>query len=51
MFSKSALFRALLVFCSLLLLIGGAAAQDAITLQFFYPVGVAAGPSHRRLCG
>lgn len=41
MLNKSAVFRALLVLCSLLALIGGATAQDAITLQFFYPVGVA----------
>ncbi len=49
MFKKS-LFRALLVFCSLLLLIGGAAAQDVITLQFFYPVGVA-GPLAQAIDG
>ena len=50
MFNKSALFRALLVFCSLLLLIGGASAQDVITLQFFYPVGVA-GPLAQAIDG
>ncbi len=49
MFKKS-LFRALLVLCSLLLLIGGAAAQDVITLQFFYPVGVA-GPLAQAIDG
>ena len=49
MFKKS-LFRALLVFCSLLLLIGGVAAQDVITLQFFYPVGVA-GPLAQAIDG
>ncbi len=49
MFKKS-LFRALLVFCSLLLLIGGVSAQDVITLQFFYPVGVA-GPLAQAIDG
>ena len=49
MFKKS-LFRALLVLCSLLLLIGGAVAQDVITLQFFYPVGVA-GPLAQAIDG
>ena len=49
--SKKALaFRLLLLLCSLLTLIGGAAAQDVITLQFFYPVGVA-GPLAQAIDG
>lgn len=50
MLKKSSIFRALLLLCSLLTLIGGAAAQDAITLQFFYPVGVA-GPLAQAIDG
>ena len=33
--------KLMVLLCSLLLVIGGASAQEAITLQFFYPVGVA----------
>ena len=47
---KSALFRMLVLLCSFLLLIGGAAAQDVITLQFYYPVGVA-GPLAQAIDG
>ena len=47
---KSALLRGV-AFCSLmLLLVGGAAAQEPITLQFFYPVGVA-GPLAQAIDG
>ena len=49
--SKKALaLRLLILLCSLLTLIGGAAAQDVITLQFFYPVGVA-GPLAQAIDG
>lgn len=41
MSKKAKAFRVLLLFCSLLAMVGGASAQDVITLQFFYPVGVA----------
>ncbi len=47
---KSALFRMIVLLCSFLLLIGGAAAQDVITLQFYYPVGVA-GPLAQAIDG
>ena len=38
---KPVFFKSLVLFCSLLLMIGGVSAQEPITLQFFYPVGVA----------
>ena len=41
MLKRPAFYKLLVVFCSLLLMIGGASAQEPITLQFFYPVGVA----------
>lgn len=41
MSSKSMSFRLIVLLCSIFLLIGGASAQEPITLQFFYPVGVA----------
>ena len=34
-------FTLIVLLCSFLLLIGGVSAQEPITLQFFYPVGVA----------
>ncbi len=43
MLRESAKLRIVMLLCSILLMIGGAAvqAQEPITLQFFYPVGVA----------
>ena len=38
---RSAMYQLIVLLCSFLLLIGGTAAQEPITLQFFYPVGVA----------
>ena len=43
-------FKAVFVLSVLLLLIGGAAAQEPITLQFYYPVGVA-GPLAQAIDG
>ena len=50
MFKKSIGIRLLLLFCAFALLSGGAMAQDVITLQFFYPVGVA-GPLAQAIDG
>lgn len=50
MFKKSIGIRLLLLFCAFALLSGGAVAQDVITLQFFYPVGVA-GPLAQAIDG
>ncbi len=47
---RSIVFRMIVLLCSFLLLIGGAAAQDVITLQFYYPVGVA-GPLAQAIDG
>ena len=47
---RSARFRIIVLLCSFLLLIGGAAAQDVITLEFYYPVGVA-GPLAQAING
>ena len=41
MLNRFVRFRMIIVLCTFLLLIGGASAQEPITLQFFYPVGVA----------
>ena len=35
------MFQLIVLLCTFLMLIGGASAQEPITLQFFYPVGVA----------
>ncbi len=50
MSKRSAFFKSLVLFCSLLLMIGGSSAQEPITLQFFYPVGVA-GPLAQAIDG
>ena len=47
---QSFAFRLIVIVCSVLMVIGGAAAQDVITLQFFYPVGVA-GPLAQAIDG
>jgi len=50
MLNGSIKIRAIALLCAFLLLIGGAAAQDVITLQFYYPVGVA-GPLAQAIDG
>ncbi|MCY3798032.1 MAG: hypothetical protein OXG84_09490, partial [Chloroflexi bacterium] len=50
MSKPSLAFRLIVLLCSFLLLVGGAAAQEVITLQFFYPVGVA-GPLAQAIDG
>ena len=42
------MFQLIVLLCTFLMMVGGASAQEPITLQFFYPVGVAgsAGASH-----
>lgn len=47
---RSARFRIIVLLCSFLLLISGAAAQDVVTLEFYYPVGVA-GPLAQAING
>lgn len=46
----SRMFKVMLLICSILLMVGGAAAQEPITLQFYYPVGVA-GPLAQAIDG
>ena len=50
--SKRTMYQLIVLLCSFLLVIGGASAQDQepITLQFFYPVGVA-GPLAQAIDG
>jgi len=50
MLKHALVFRMLVLFCASLLLIGGTFAQEPITLQFFYPVGVA-GPLAQAIDG
>ena len=50
MSKKTVLFRLIVLMCSVLLVFGGASAQEPITLQFFYPVGVA-GPLAQAIDG
>ena len=50
MLKPSLAFRLIVLFCGFLLLVGGVAAQEVITLQFFYPVGVA-GPLAQAIDG
>lgn len=46
----SRMFKVMLLICSILLMVGGASAQEPITLQFYYPVGVA-GPLAQAIDG
>ena len=41
MLRKRTMFQLIVLLCTFLMMIGGASAQEPITLQFFYPVGVA----------
>ena len=50
MSKRRIVFQMTVLFCSFVLLIGGASAQEAITLQFYYPVGVA-GPLAQAIDG
>ena len=50
MSKTSMVVRIILVLCSMLMVFGGISAQEPITLQFFYPVGVA-GPLAQAIDG
>ncbi len=50
MLNRFTRFRVIALLCAFLLLLGGASAQDVITLQFYYPVGVA-GPLAQAIDG